>query len=42
MTSSKTLLTADQFYDFCCQNEGRYELVDGKVVELARQSNNTE
>lgn len=35
MTSSKTLLTADQFYDFCCQNEGRYELVDGKVVELA-------
>ena len=35
MTPSKTLLTADQFYEFCCQNDGRYELVDGRVVELA-------
>lgn len=35
MTQQKTLLTADEFYDFCCHNDGRYELVDGKVVELA-------
>lgn len=35
MTTSKTLMTADQFYDFCDRNEGRYELVDGRVVELA-------
>ena len=35
MTTQKTLLTADQFYDFCCQNDGRYELVDGEVVELS-------
>ena len=34
MTTSKTLLTADDFYEFCCQNDGRYELVDGRVVEL--------
>ena len=35
MTTQKTLLTADEFYLFCCQNDGCYELVDGKVVELA-------
>ena len=35
MTSSKTLLTADQFFEFCCQNDGRYELVRGDVIELA-------
>ena len=35
MTQQKTLLTADEFYEFCCHNDGRYELVDGKVVELA-------
>ena len=35
MTTSKTLMSADEFYDFCCQNDGRYELVDGKVVEMA-------
>ena len=35
MTTQKTLLTADEFYLFCCRNEGRYELVDGEVVELA-------
>ncbi len=35
MTRQKTLLTADQFYEFCCRNDGRYELVDGKVVKLA-------
>lgn len=33
MTTQKTLLTAEEFYLFCCQNEGRYELVDGEVVE---------
>ena len=35
MTTQKTLLTADEFYDFCCKNGGRYELVDGEVVELS-------
>ena len=35
MTTSKALMTADQFYEFCSRNDGRYELVDGKVVELA-------
>lgn len=35
MSTQKTLLTADQFYDFCCQNDGRYELVRGEVIELA-------
>jgi Uma2 family endonuclease len=35
MSMQKTLLTADEFYDFCCKNDGRYELVDGEVVELS-------
>ena len=35
MTTQKTLLTADEFYDFCCQNDGRFELVKGEVVELS-------
>ena len=35
MTTQKTLLTAEEFYLFCCENDGRYELVDGEVVELA-------
>ena len=35
MATQKTLLTADEFYDFCCKNDGRYELVDGEVVELS-------
>ena len=35
MTRQKTLLTSEEFYLFCCQNDGRYELVDGEVVELA-------
>ena len=35
MSTQKTLLTADQFYDFCCHNDGRYELVRGEVIELA-------
>ena len=35
MARQKTLLTADEFYEFCCQNHGRYELVKGRVVELA-------
>ena len=35
MSMQKTLLTADEFYDFCCQNDGRYELVRGEVIELA-------
>ena len=28
MTRQKTLLTAAEFYLFCCRNEGRYELVE--------------
>ncbi len=35
MTGPKTLLTAEEFYLFCCENDGWYELVDGEVVELA-------
>ena len=35
MTQQKTLMTADEFFDFCDRNDGRYELVDGKVIELA-------
>ena len=35
MAQQKTLMTADQFFEFCCRNEGRYELVDGRVVEMA-------
>ena len=35
MTQQKTLMTADEFFDFCGRNDGRYELVDGEVVELA-------
>ena len=35
MTTQKTLLTAEEFYVFCCKNDGRYELVDGEVVDLA-------
>ena len=35
MTQHKTQMTADQFFEFCCRNDGRYELVDGKVVEMA-------
>ena len=35
MSTQKTLLTADEFYDFCCKKGGRYELVDGEVVELS-------
>ena len=30
MTTQKTLLTAEEFYLFCCRNDGRYELVDGE------------
>ena len=35
MTQQKTLMTADEFFDYCDRNDGRYELVDGEVVELA-------
>ena len=35
MSTQKTLLTAGQFFDFCCKNDGRYELVEGEVVELS-------
>ena len=35
MSIQKTLLTAGQFFDFCCKNDGRYELVEGEVVELS-------
>ena len=34
MTQQKTLMTADEFFDFCCRNDGRYELVQGEVIEL--------
>ena len=30
MTQQKTLLTANEFFDFCDRNDGRYELVDGR------------
>ncbi len=35
MTTQRTLLTSEEFYLFCCRSEGRYELVDGEVIELA-------
>ena len=35
MTQQKTLMTADEFYDFCCRNDGWYELVEGEVIELS-------
>ena len=35
MSTQKTLLTADEFFDFCCENDGRFELVHGEVIELA-------
>ena len=42
MTTQKTLLTAEEFYLFCCQNDGWYELVEGEVVELAPRMTSTE
>jgi Uma2 family endonuclease len=33
MTRQRTLLTAAEFYLFCCRNDGRYELIEGEVVE---------
>lgn len=33
MTTQKTQLTSQEFYLFCCENDGRYELVEGEVVE---------
>ena len=35
MTQQKTLMTADEFYEFCCRNDGWYELVEGEVIELS-------
>lgn len=35
MTQQKTLMTADEFFDFCDRNDGRYELVLGEMVKLA-------
>ena len=35
MTQQKTLMTADEFFEFCCRSDGRYELVRGDVIELA-------
>ena len=35
MATQRALLTAEEFYLFCCRNDGRYELVDGEVIELA-------
>ncbi len=35
MTTQKILLTADEFYRLYAHKDGRYELVDGEVVEMA-------
>lgn len=35
MSTQKTLLTADEFYRLYAHKDGRYELVDGEVVEMA-------
>ena len=34
MTQPKTLLTADEFFRLYSHKDGRYELVDGEVVEM--------
>ena len=34
MTSQKTLLTADEFFDLYAHRDGKFELVDGEVVEM--------
>ena len=34
MSTQKTLLTADEFYHLYAHKDGRYELVDGEVVEM--------
>ena len=35
MSTQKTLLTAEEFFDLYAHIAGRYELVDGEVVEMA-------
>ena len=35
MTRLKTLMTADEFFRLYSHKDGRYELVDGEVVEMA-------
>ena len=35
MPQPKTLLTADEFFRRYSHKDGRYELVDGEVVEMA-------
>ena len=35
MSTQKTLLTADEFFRLYSYRDGRYELVDGEVVEMA-------
>ena len=35
MATQKTLLTADEFYRLYAHKDGRFELVDGEVVEMA-------
>ena len=35
MPQPKTLLTADEFFRLYSHKDGRYELVDGEVVEMA-------
>ena len=35
MSTQKTLLTADEFYHLYAHKDGKYELVDGEVVEMA-------
>ena len=35
MSTQETLLTADEFFHLYSHRDGRYELVDGEVVEMA-------
>ncbi len=35
MSTQKTLLTADEFFRLYSHKDGKYELVDGEVVEMA-------
>ena len=35
MSTQKTLLTADEFFRLYSHKDGKYELVDGEVVEIA-------
>ena len=35
MTQQKTLMTADEFFEFCGRNGGRFALIRGEVIELS-------